>query len=259
MEIKIGACGYGSYQPPANWKQKYKSKLQAYSDAYEVVELNRTFYKLPMVKTAERWRKEVNKNFEFTLKAWQAVTHSTDSPTWRKRKEGLSEKQKKYFGDFRPNSAVIEAWEATKERADALAARICVLQSPASFNCTKNNENNLQRFVEKIDRDNLEPAWEPRGNWNESPDRIKSLCRSLHLIHIVDLMRRNPLSDHSVAYIRLHGLNKNEYDVNYDYSKDELKQLAQKLKRLSEDHDIVYCMFNNMEMYANIDTLRSVL
>lgn len=59
--IKIGTCGYGCYNPGKNWKERYKSKLQAYS----VCELNRTFYKLPMRKTAEQWR--------------QAITHPVKS------------------------------------------------------------------------------------------------------------------------------------------------------------------------------------
>ncbi|TEU13922.1 MAG: DUF72 domain-containing protein, partial [Hadesarchaea archaeon] len=31
-------------------------------------------YKLPMVKTAERWRAEAPGDFEFALKAWQAIS-----------------------------------------------------------------------------------------------------------------------------------------------------------------------------------------
>ena len=158
MNVKIGTCGYSYYKPSGDWKRTYKSKLQAYANAYEVVEMNRTFYKLPMIKTAERWRQETGRDFEFTVKVWQAVTHSMDSPTWRKRKEALTEKQRKYFGDFRPNSALTQAWEETKRRAEALDARICVFQSPSSFNCTKHNENNLRRFMEKIDRGDIQPA-----------------------------------------------------------------------------------------------------
>lgn len=259
MPIRIGTCGYGYYQPPGNWKEKYESKLQAYSDAFAVVELNRTFYKLPMVKTARRWRREAAGDFEFTLKAWQAITHSTDSPTWRKKTGKLTEKQKRYFGDFRPNSAVMEAWEETKKRARALEAGLIVLQSPASFNCTKGNEKNIRRFAEKIERDGLELAWEPRGDWNDSPERIEAICRSMNMIHVVDLMRRNPLSDRPTAYIRLHGLNERETDVNYDYTAEELNALAAKLKALAADHDRVYCMFNNIAMFDNATTLRSLL
>ncbi len=97
-EIKVGTCGYSYYNPPDGWKDEYESKLQAYSEAFEVVEINRTFYKLPKVKTTERWRREAFEDFEFSMKAWQALTHPTDSPTWRNKKENLTEKQKKSFG-----------------------------------------------------------------------------------------------------------------------------------------------------------------
>jgi uncharacterized protein YecE (DUF72 family) len=257
--IKVGTCGYGYYKPEGNWKQKYKSKLQAYSDAFGVVEINRTFYGLPMVKTTQRWRDEALEGFEFTLKAWQAITHSTSSMTWGKRKEQLTEKQKENFGDLRPNREVIEAWEQTKERAETLDAHVCVLQCPARFNCSAKNEKSMQRFFQKTDRGDIALAWEPRGDWNENPEKIEALCKDLALIHVVDLMRREPLSDHPTAYVRLHGLNRKEYDYRYDYSDSELEELAEKLTRLAERHDTVYCMFNNDNMFANARTLMKLL
>ncbi|HHP7233961.1 MAG TPA: hypothetical protein ACFCUC_04960 [Desulfobacterales bacterium] len=49
MNSPIEACGYSHDQPPGNWKEKkHVSKLQADSDAFAVVEINRPFYKLPM-------------------------------------------------------------------------------------------------------------------------------------------------------------------------------------------------------------------
>lgn len=253
--IKIGTCGYGGFRPKGDWKRHYRSKLQAYSDTFKVVELNRTFYKLPMLKTAQRWRDEVLEGFEFTLKAWQAITHPTSSMTWRKRTDKLTEKQKQNFGNLRSNKEVRDAWEQTKERAEALGARVCVLQCPARFNCNDRNEKNIRRFLEKIDRGDLEMAWEPRGDWNENPERIESICKDLGLIHIVDVMRRDPLSDHPTAYIRLHGLNAREYDYNYDYSKAELDQLAKKVTRLTKAHKTIYCMFNNDNMFENAQSL----
>jgi len=257
--IKIGTCGFRYYKPPGNWKTKYKSKLQAYSDAFSLVELNKTFYGLPMVKTAQRWRQEVLGDFEFTLKAWQAVTHPTSSMTWRKRKEKLTERQRENFGNLRPNKEVIEAWEQTHERAKALGAAVCVLQCPAGFACTRANEDNMRNFFEKIDRGGIEVAWEPRGDWNEHPERIESICKDLGLIHIVDLMRREPLSKHSTAYVRLHGLNEKEYDYRYDYSDSELEQLAEKLTNLTKRHQTIYCMFNNDNMFANAQSLMNLL
>jgi uncharacterized protein YecE (DUF72 family) len=257
--IKVGTCGFGYYNPPGNWKKKYKSKLQAYSDAFNLVELNKTFYGLPMVETTQRWREEVLGDFEFTLKAWQAVTHPTTSMTWRKRTEKLTEQQKENFGNLRPNQEVVEAWEETKERAEALGATICVLQCPASFTSSADNEDNMRGFFEKIDRGDLVPAWEPRGDWNEHPEKIETICNDLGLIHIVDLMRREPLSEHPTAYVRLHGLNRKEYDYRYDYSDSELEQLAEKLTRLAKRHPTVYCMFNNDNMFANAQSLMKLL
>lgn len=257
--VKIGTCGYGFYNPEKGWKKKYKSKLQAFSRDYKLCEINKTFYKLPMTKTAERWRKEAANDFEFTLKAWQAITHPASSPTRRKKKDKLTKTQQENFGSFHSNKEVMVAWEETKKRAEALEARVCVFQAPGSFSRNKRNENNLRRFFTKIDRGGLDLAWEPRGDWNDDPEKIKELCDSLNLIHTVDLMRREPVSAHKTAYIRLHGLNKCEYDYDYDYSDDELKKLAEKLKKLKKNHQTVYCMFNNYEMYKNAARLREIL
>jgi uncharacterized protein YecE (DUF72 family) len=257
--IKVGTCGFGYYKPREGWKERYVSRLQAFSARLETLEVNRTFYSLPMLKTAERWRGEALEGFEFTVKAWQAITHPTDSPTWRKRKNRLTERQKKNFGYLRPNREILDAWEQTKEVSEALGAKVCVLQTPASFRCTKEHERNMREFLNRIDRGRIRLAWEPRGEWNIYPAKIRQICNNLGLIHIVDLMRREPLSDHPAAYIRLHGLNPKEYDYNYAYSATELRQLANKLKQLSEGYEVLYCMFNNDAMYADAKKLLKML
>ncbi|KXA96016.1 hypothetical protein AKJ37_06275 [candidate division MSBL1 archaeon SCGC-AAA259I09] len=233
--------------------------MQAYSHAFEVGEINRTFYKLPMTKTAERWRREAADDFEFTLKAWQALTHPTNSPTWRGKKDKLSDEQEENFGYLRPNEQVVEAWEETKERAEALEAKVCVLQTSAGFDCSEENEENMRELLGRIDREGVELAWESRGDWKENPGRVKEMCEDLDLVHIVDIMRRDPVSSHDIAYVRLHGLNPEEYDYDYDYSGEELEELAGKLQDLAENHERVYCMFNNYEMFDNAQKLKGLL
>jgi len=258
-EIKVGTCGYGFYRPPEGRKSGFKSKLQSYSHEFQVCELNRTFYRLPAVKTAERWREEARKGFEFTLKAWQAITHPTSSPTWRRAGVKLSPEQERNYGMLRPTKENFEAWDRTREVAEALEARICVVQCPARFGCTDENVENMRRFFSEIDRGGLLIAWEPRGDWNDNPERIRGLCDELGLIHVVDPMRRDPLSEHPVAYLRLHGLNPREFDYRYDYSRDELEELARKLGELARKHREVYCLFNNFEMYKNARELMEIL
>ncbi len=258
-EIKIGTCGYGYYKPEEGWKEKYESKLQAYSEAFQTVEINKTFYKLPMVKTAEKWRKNTSEDFMFNFKAWQALTHPTSSPTWRNKKDQLTESQKENFGYLQPNEDIIEAWNKTKDIGEALKADVCVIQSPGSFGYSEKNEKNMRKLLGKINRGDLNIAWEPRGDWKEKPEKVKDICDDLDLIHVVDILRREPTSDHPTAYIRLHGLNPEEYDYDYDYSEEELHDLAEKLEDLSEDHDKIYCMFNNYEMFENAEKLKRIL
>jgi uncharacterized protein YecE (DUF72 family) len=166
--IRVGTCGYSRYKPDEQYDTRPLSLLQAYTYAFEVGELNRTFYQLPRVNTAARWRLEAAPAFEFTLKVWQAITHSAESPTWRRFRQKLSEGQRLNFGRLRMNPEVLEAWESTRKIAEALKAKICVFQTPTRFGADKENEKNLRRFFSEVDRGDLDFAWEPRGSWNET-------------------------------------------------------------------------------------------
>lgn len=247
--IKVGCCGWGFF----------KGGLKAYMKKFSLVEVQQTFYKLPMVKTAERWRAEAPKKFEFCVKTFQAITHPPTSPTWRRSGIKISGKQIDKYGWLRPTRENFEAWRKTNEICDALEAKVCVIQCPPSFKCTKENVENMKIFFSKVDRGKLDLAWEPRGDWKEHPEQIERLCKELELIHVVDLMRREPLSEHSIAYIRLHGLNPREYDYNYDYSVAELKELSKKARALGKRHREVYIMFNNFLMYKNAAQLKKLL
>lgn len=248
-KIKVGCCGWGFF----------KGGLKAYIKKFSLVECQTSFYKLPMVKTAERWRAEAPKGFGFSIKAWQALTHLPTSPTWRRSGLKLEELERRQYGWLRPTRDNFEAWKQTKEIADALDARVCVIQCPPNFKCTKENAENMRKFFSKIDRGNLVLAWEPRGDWKRHPDEITTLCEELELIHVVDLMRRQPLSKHPIAYTRLHGLNPREYDYNYEYSSAELKQLAARTKELAKTHREIYIMFNNYQLYKNATQLMKIL
>jgi uncharacterized protein YecE (DUF72 family) len=258
-EVKIGTCGYSYWDPPEGWKETYESKLQAFSNEFGLVEINRTFYQLPQVSTCEKWRRRTEDSFEFTVKAWQALTHTTRSPTWRNRDE-LTEQQKDQFGHLRPNESNREAWKDVRQRAKALEAEVCLLQTPPGFEASDENEDNMRELLSGIERDNLQLAWEPRGNWTEPLERVGNICREVKLMHLADPLRADYHSFHDgYAYLRLHGLNDDPHDYDYDYSEEELKDLAEQLRELERDHDRVYCLFNNYEMYANAQALRDLL
>lgn len=261
-EVTIGTCGYSYYDAPEGWQDEYESKLAAFAAAFACVEVNRSFYSLPQVSTAERWRREVdtvNPDFVFAVKAWQAITHPISSPTWRGNDDDLIEQERDEVGMLQLNRTVIDAWERTRAIATALDADVVLVQTPPSFDCSDAHAENLRGFVEAIDRGELELAWEPRGDWSDNPDRVGALCDELDLVHVTDLLREPPLATTEVAYTRLHGLNEDPYDYDYDYDEDELEELAERLDGLAGNHERVYCLFNNYEMYANAQSLTELL
>ncbi|MHC4573974.1 MAG: DUF72 domain-containing protein [Planctomycetota bacterium] len=101
---KVGCCGFPVARPK-------------YFEKFSLVEIQQTFYQPPQPDTAKRWRDQAPADFEFTLKAWQLVTHEPSSPTYRRLKIPLSETQKKQLGAFRWTDAVRRAWQKTLEIA----------------------------------------------------------------------------------------------------------------------------------------------
>ncbi len=259
MTIHVGTCGYSYYDPGADWQDEYESKLQAYSAAFPVGELNRTFYSLPMVSTAERWREEAHVDFEFTLKAWQAMTHTWESPTWNNHRDDVPEDRTDDVGHLQPTDAVEDAWREIKRRARALEANVVIIQTPPGFGATEEHESWMRTLLSDIEREGLTLAWEPRGNWLADLERVRRVCRALDLVHVVDLFRERPRSEHEVAYIRLHGRNEPRFDYDYDYNNEELRTLVDRLRELEADHETVYCLFNNYEMYPNARRTMEIL
>ncbi|HDI42487.1 MAG TPA: DUF72 domain-containing protein [Candidatus Bathyarchaeota archaeon] len=238
MKLKVGCCGFC-----------VKGGRAAYYREFSLVELQSTFYTLPRLQTAQKWRSEAPPAFEFVVKCWQAITHPPSSPTWRRAKLKVDPDKRDKYGFLRPTEENFEAWERTLEICRALQSKICVIQCPPSFGYSSENLENMQDFLTRIERDGLKIAWEPRGTWHENPEAIKKLCEKLELIPVVDVLRREPIVVGDTAYTRLHGLNPREYDYRYKYTDEDLKRLVERVSELeSAGVSEVYVLFNNTAM-----------
>lgn len=51
------------------------SRLRYYATFFNSIEINSTFYRLPMPKTVSKWASEVPEDFRFTFKLWKEITH----------------------------------------------------------------------------------------------------------------------------------------------------------------------------------------
>lgn len=233
--IRVGCCGF----PQA--RARYFKK-------FNVVEIQQTLYDLPQVKTVARWRQEAGKGFEFTMKAWQLITHPPSSPTYEKLKRPLHPRRTKNYGSFQLTPEVLRAWEQTEEVARVLGVRLILFQCPPSFIPEKTNIDSLTKFFGSIERNDYLMVWEPQGRWPE--DLVVSLCKDLNLIHCTDPFVRAPCYGFP-WYLRLHGRPKGE-DA---YTDEDLEDL----KRLLADQDDAYVLFNNANMLADADRFRKLL
>lgn len=248
LAIKVGTCGWS-----------LKGGKSAYFRSFEVIELQNTFYRIPSSKTLEKYREESPTDFEFVVKAWQAITHPVSSPTWRKSGLIPALVEPARFGHLRPSPENFRAWELILETCRALRSRFVVVQTPPSFACNEINKSNMSLFFSSIERKGLQIGWEPRGDWKDHPDEIRELCGELSLIHVLDPLRVLPMSASNAdsasdtAYFRLHGLGVKETNYGYKYTEEDLAKLASIVAKHTGCWRL-YVMFNNVHMGS--DALR---
>jgi uncharacterized protein YecE (DUF72 family) len=209
----------------------------AYAERFPVAEVQQTFYEPPMISTLQRWRTLVPPDFEFTLKAWQLITHTARSPTYRRLKTKLPPEELAQCGSFQTSPVVLRAWERTRACAEALSARHVLFQCPASFTCTPTNIEQMRGFFSTVERHGLTFLWEPRGDWPE--DRILSLCLELNLVHAVDPFLARVVTS-GLIYFRLHG----GKGFKHVFTDAELQHIA----GLIPAGRPAYVMFNNITM-----------
>ena len=229
--IKVGCCGFARGKPE-------------YFRQFKLVEIQQTFYKMPRRETAIKWRAEAPPDFEFTLKAWQLITHPTISPTYRRAGIKIPMSAEEGYGFFRPTNKVHQAWEDTRNFAQALRAKIIIFQCPPSFKETLENINNMKKFFKSIQDSGFLRVWEPRGDWNVAT--VKSLCAELELIHCVDPYEKESLYGEP-KYFRLHG----GPGYRHRYSEEELHSLKDKIGKRD-----AYALFNNLNMYEDALTFQ---
>lgn len=231
-DVRVGCCGF-------------PGGLARYCQSFAVAEVQQTFYQPPRLTTLAKWRSQVPGEFEFTVKAWQLITHEASSPTYRRLREKLSDRQRREAGAFRASATVMGAWQRTRECARALGSRIVLLQCPASFTPTPGHKANLRGFIREIggglvSRPNstgLTLVWEPRGEWRV--EEVQELCGELGLVHGVDPFEQHPTTS-GLGYFRLHG----RTGYRYRYTDLDLECLLKELAGLTP----CYVLFNNLAM-----------
>ncbi|HXI11322.1 MAG TPA: DUF72 domain-containing protein [Thermoanaerobaculia bacterium] len=234
--VKLGLCGF-------------TMAAEDYFRSFPLVEVQQTFYQPPGIETLERWRAIAPAGFEFTIKAWQLITHESRSRTYRRLKRPLTDDEKQDCGAFRWTPIVEEGWKTTLRCATVLRATAVLFQCPASFRPTNENVNRMHHFFRMIGRvQGLRYLWEPRGVWPH--ELISSICSELDLVHVVDPFVNRTVTPDSIYY-RLHGIT----GSRHVYSDQELRKLLEMIPSTGDP----YVLFNNMPRIGDAVRFRKLL
>jgi uncharacterized protein YecE (DUF72 family) len=233
--VRIGLCGW-------------TISMDRYVREFPLVEVQHTFYEPPSDALLSKWRATVPAQFEFTLKAWQVVTHESGSPTYRRMKKPLPDDARGQVGAFRSTEPVLAAWRRTLECARLLRATAVLLQCPRSLRPTAVNVDRMKEFLTAVERPAGRLLWEPRGDW--PADLLVELCRDLDLVHVTDPMQTETVTPEQ-TYYRLHGTT----GARHVHTDAELRRL----RDLVAGRPSPYVLFNNLPRVGDAQRFRAML
>jgi uncharacterized protein YecE (DUF72 family) len=216
----IGAGGWAYFQVPD------VHPLVAYSRAFNFVEVNSTFYEIPNFRLVESWRRVVPPDFEFAVRCNKSLTH-------------------KY--KFQPTPQAFEVLEKMTTICSTLKAEVLHLQTPPTFQPTKDNVHLIRNFLSATDLKGVRIALETRGvKRSLSPDLVK-VMQDHNMIHCVDLSKgEEPAYKSDILYSRLFG--KSAHNV-YQPTDEELRKIDKKTSK--GDHKTVAVSFHYVRMYKD--------
>ena len=241
--IKVGLCGFSM-------------AMGKYARHFCVVEVQQTFYDPPTDATMQGWVDALPPGFEFTMKAWQLITHQGKSPTYRRLRRPLDEKQRASCGAFQDSAVVHDAMTRTLACARVLGATAILFQCPASFRPDPLNVARIRKFFTKVANperpSGVRYLWEPRGAaWTQQAPLARDLARELGLVHVVDPFVDPPPATQGDAttYFRLHGIT----GARHVYTDVELRRLADMTPPGA------YVMFNNIPRVRDAERFDALL
>lgn len=211
-----------SYYPP---EYQDKSRLQYYASLFNSVEINSSFYKLPMARTVERWATEVPPHFRFSFKLWREITHAKE---------------------LHYDTSNIERFLQVVDKAGS--KRGCLLiQFPASIKGSFLQK--LKKLMDDITSFEMVSGWKLAVEFRDKSWHRDSVYQLLERYKASVVVHDMPASatplidmDTDLVYIRFHG---EKGDYRGSYTSDFLEEYATNIKDWLHDKKYVYVYFNN--------------
>jgi uncharacterized protein YecE (DUF72 family) len=205
---------------------------------FDTIEINVSFYRPILAKTADAWLQQVqqNENFRFTAKLWRGFTHDRNATAADEKefKEGVT--------------PLLEAG-----RLGAL-----LLQFPWSFRNTQENREYITRLRGQFSEYPLvlevrHASWSEPGTLDMLEQLDLGLCNIDQPLFKTSL-KPSAVATSSIGYVRLHGRNYQSWFTenrhvgeryDYLYSVAELDPWLDRVKAVEDATEDVYVVTNN--------------
>jgi uncharacterized protein YecE (DUF72 family) len=193
-------------------------RLNYYSQHFNTVEINSSFYRIPRQTTLAKWQKQVSKDFVFSIKAYQGTTH------WKKLNLPA-----KYWPSF---------WESVKTLP---SLGVILVQLPPNWQA---NADRLTAFLNKH-KTKIRFAFEFRHQtWFRK--EILRILKAFNCALVFHDCQQWPIPPHQLTadfvYLRFHGV---EAAYNYQYSQQQIEDWAKKIKIWQKQGLDIFAYFNN--------------
>jgi uncharacterized protein YecE (DUF72 family) len=246
-----------------------RDRLPYYTEHFDGVEVNSTFYGIPAPRTVQRWAAVTPDDFTFDVKLHRLLSrHASDLDSLPKAlRDGVQTTARgRVRLDRRLEDALTDATlEAVQPLIDASKLSSFLLQLTPGFSPKSHELRELEPLVERLAPHPVAIELRHRG-WAE-PDRLERTLgwfeqagaafvsvdappqgRQVTIMPPVDAVT-NP----QLAYFRAHGRNTEGYVKGrtvaerfaYRYDDGELREIEQRVERLAEEAGTVRVMFNN--------------
>ncbi len=249
-KLYVGTSGWSYPRGEGAWTGHFYPKgkvneLEYYSQFFNAVEVNSSFYRPPDPGYVYNWVRRVPEDFLFTVKLWQKFTH----PRMYKEATGKEAAISQEDIDLFRNS--IEPL-ARYGKLGALLA-----QFPPSFKSDVHGRQILGAVIKAFKQYPLAVELRHRS-WSDDKDTTRLLKdNNIAWVHIDEPKFRSSVATElpvtsSMAYFRFHGRNKetwwsgnNETRYKYLYSEDEVNELAVKVRGVANQTKLTFAFFNN--------------
>ena len=244
-------------------------RLGWYAQHFEMVEVNSTFYSVPDPRTVERWCAVTPNDFVFDVKLHQLFSfHSTQSKLLPPALQRMASADAKGKVNVSPElrDALLEIFLASTSILHAAGKLgVFLLQLSPAFSPRKHELAELEPVIARLRDYSLAIEFRNR-NWLVG-EQLKSTLEFLRKRHVgfvnVDAPRAehfsivpsdlNEVTNSDFSYLRLHGRDSNAYltgktvakRFDYDYSGEEIEEVAERSRELSAETKAVHVVFNN--------------